>query len=79
MNKGFMPYENGKDSFTIGDELIVENHLDRIKIYGLLELTKDKVGLQYAYAVKRIANAIIAELKYGDIPEHIEESNSAMI
>ena len=79
MKKGFIPYDNERDSLLIGDELTIENYLDRIKLYGLLELTKDKQGLQYAYALKRIVNTVIEELKYGNVPERIEELNSDLI
>ncbi len=39
----FMAYENETDSFTIG-AMTVENRLDRISIYGSLDITKDKEG-----------------------------------
>ena len=70
--KGFMPYANESDTVTIGNELTVENRLDRISISGSIELTKDKEGLQYAYELKRIIDATIEELKNKDLPEHIE-------
>ena len=70
--KGFMPYANESDVFTIGDELTIENRLDKVSISGSIELTKDKQGLQYAYELKRIIDATITELKNKDLPEHIE-------
>ena len=45
MKKGFMPYENEIDSLKVGDDLTIENRLDKISIYGSVELTKDKEGL----------------------------------
>ena len=68
--KGFIPYENEADSLTLG-ELTIENRLDRVSISGTIELTKDKEGLQYAYELKRIIDATIAELKNKDLSEHI--------
>ena len=77
--KGFMPYANESDTFTIGNELTVENRLDRISISGSIELTKDKQGLQYAYELKRIIDATIEELKHSDLPEHIEIAPVEMV
>ena len=70
--KAFMAYQNESDSLTIGKELTVENRLDRISIYGSVELTKDKEGLRYAYELKRIVDSAIEALKGKDLPDHIE-------
>jgi hypothetical protein len=78
-NKPFLAYQNESDSFTIGSDLTIENRLDRISIYGSLELTKDKEGLQYAYELKCIIDATIAELKNKDLPEHIEIATVEMV
>ena len=32
--KGFMPYANESDTLTIGNDLTIENRLDRISITG---------------------------------------------
>ena len=71
-NKPFLAYQNESDSFTIGSDLTIENRLDRISVNGSLELTKDKEGLQYAYALKRIVDSAIEALKGKDLPERIE-------
>ena len=41
----FTPYQNEAQSLGI-DELTVENRLDRISVYGSIELTRDQAGLQ---------------------------------
>lgn len=51
MNKVFLAYENETDSFTIG-EMTVENRLDRISLYGSVDLTRDKVGLEICYVIE---------------------------
>jgi len=79
MPKGFLPYENESDSLNIGEELTIENRVDRISISGSIELTKDKQGLQYAYELKRIIDATIEELKHSDLPEHIEIAPVEMV
>ena len=58
--------------FTIGG-ITVENRLDRISIYGSLDITKDKEGLENALKLKRIIDASIEALKRDkSLPEHIE-------
>lgn len=72
MQTAFMAYENETDSLTIG-AMTVENRLDRISIYGSLDITKDKDGLEYALKLKRIIDASIDALKRAkSLPEHIE-------
>ena len=79
MKKGFMPYENEIDSLKVGDDFTIENRLDKISIYGSVELTKDKEGLQYAYALKRVIDATIEALKYKDLPDHIQIAETDMV
>lgn len=68
----FMAYENEIDSLLI-DNLTVENRLDRISIYGSLDLTKDRQGLEFAMKLKRIVDASIDALKRDrNLPDRIE-------
>ncbi len=72
MPTALMAYENETDSLTIGG-ITVENRLDRISIYGSLDITKDKEGLEYALKLKRIIDASVDALKRDkSLPEHIE-------
>lgn len=64
-------FENESDAITIGG-LSIENRLDRISIYGSLDLTRDKQGLQQALALKEIFDAVVFSLSSGELPEHIE-------
>lgn len=67
----FMAYENEKDSLQI-DTLTVENRLDRISIYGSIDITKDVHGLESALKLKRIIDASIDALKRDkNLPDHI--------
>lgn len=67
----FMAYENETDSFLI-DNLTVENRLDRISLYGSLDLTKDRRGLEAALKLKRLVDASIDALKRDrNLPDHI--------
>ncbi|HEX5329523.1 hypothetical protein [Sulfuricurvum sp.] len=68
----FMAYENETDSFQI-DNLSVENRLDRISIYGSLDITKDKHGLEAALKLKRLIDASIDALKRDKhLPDQVE-------
>jgi lantibiotic modifying enzyme len=72
MNKGFMAYENETDSFSIGG-MTIENRLDRISVYGSLDISKDKEGLENALKLKRIIDASIDALKRDkNLPNRIE-------
>lgn len=72
----FMAYENEVDSFLI-DNLTVENRLDRISLYGSLELTKDRQGLESALKLKRIIDTSIDALKRDkNLPNRIEIKTS---
>lgn len=66
-----LAYKNEEDTLTIGDDLTIENRLDKISIYGSIKISKDKKGLQNAYELKRIIDAAIEVLKYEDLPEKI--------
>lgn len=70
--KAFMAYENETDSFLI-DNLTVENRLDRISLYGSIDITKDRAGLEYALKLKRVIDASIDALRRDKrLPDHIE-------
>lgn len=68
----FMAYENETDSFLINN-LTIENKLDRISLYGSLEITKDISGLEHALKLKRVIDAAIDALKRDkQLPESIK-------
>lgn len=68
----FMAYENEIDSFLINN-LTIENKLDRISLYGSLEITKDITGLEHALKLKRVIDAAIYALKRDkQLPESIK-------
>jgi hypothetical protein len=62
MQQPFMAYENDTDGFTTG-ELQIKNALDVITIEGILEITKDRQGLEAALKLKRAVDAAIDALK----------------
>jgi hypothetical protein len=65
------PYQNEEESFAISD-LTVENRVDRVSVYGSIELTKDKAGLEQAKALKEVIDAVVAALEAEkSLPDHI--------
>ena len=43
----FKPYANEADTFQIG-ELTIENRIDRISLFGTLDITLDREGMKKA-------------------------------
>ncbi|MDD4856137.1 MAG: hypothetical protein PHQ22_08465 [Sulfuricurvum sp.] len=75
----FMAYENEVDSLQINN-MTVENRLDRISLYGFLELTKDRQGLEYALKLKQIIDASIDALKRDkNLPDQIKVKKAESI
>jgi hypothetical protein len=66
----FAPYQNESDCIQI-DELTIENRVDRVSIYGSIDLTKDKAGLAASRELKKILSMILAELEKTDLPDQI--------
>ena len=59
------PFENEAESLQI-EELTIENRLDRISIYGNLEITRDKAGLNRARQLQRILADTVRALEQAD-------------
>jgi len=60
--KTITPFANEADSVGIGD-LTIENRADRVSIYGSLDLTRDKQGLEYARALKGLLDKVVRVLE----------------
>lgn len=72
MPTAFLAFENETESFSIG-AMTVENRLDRVSIYGSLDITKDKEGLENALKLKRIIDSSIDALRRNkNLPQRIE-------
>jgi hypothetical protein len=56
------PFANEAQALSIGD-LNVENRLDRISLFGSVDLTKDKRGLQHARILRAVLEATVAALE----------------
>jgi hypothetical protein len=71
MNKTISPFANESESLGIGD-LTIENRTDRISIYGNIDLTRDKSGLEHARMLKAVLDRVVQVLESeGDLPDRI--------
>ena len=64
------PFKNEEESIQLGD-LTIENRLDRLELYGSLQITKDKAGLKLAKSLKEIIDATLLALQSEKLPDHI--------
>ncbi len=64
-------FQNETESLTIS-ELTIENRLDRVSIYGSVDITRDKQGLEYVLDLKRQIDAIAEYLKNEELPDRVE-------
>ncbi|QAU34103.1 hypothetical protein [Janthinobacterium sp. 17J80-10] len=66
----FEPFKDDATVLTL-DGLTVENRLERIEIYGSLQVTRDKPGLELARELKRVLDATVRALEGETLPERI--------
>lgn len=72
----FKAFETATESHSIHD-LTVENDVDRVNLYGNLQLTKDQAGLAAAKALQSILNNVVSALEAEvDLPAQIETKDS---
>ena len=64
------PFSNEADALGIGG-LSIENRLDRISIYGSIDITRDREGLVHAERLKSLFEAIVATMHDEHLPESI--------
>lgn len=65
------PFANESESLSVG-ELTIENRTDRVVLYGSLELTKDKAGLEHARILEATLRSIVHALQSDqNLPERV--------
>lgn len=77
----FKPFENESQTLTITNlvtpnfisDLQIENRVDRVSIFGNLDITKDKKGLAVAKDLKSLLDSVVVELSSTNLPECIKE------
>ena len=62
MKKTISPFTSESESLGIGD-LTIENRTDRISIYGTIDLTRDKAGLEHARMLKAVLDQVVQVLE----------------
>ena len=62
MRQTISPFANESESLEIGD-LTIENRTDRISIYGSIDLTRDKAGLEHARMLKAVLDKVVQALE----------------
>jgi hypothetical protein len=65
----FLPFS---DQALKIDELSIESSEDQVALYGDINITRDKAGLQKALELKAVLEATIEALQKEDLPEKIE-------
>jgi hypothetical protein len=68
--KVISPFKNESECLQIGS-LTVENRLDRVSIFGSIEITRDKVGLAAARELKSILDLTLTELESAELPDKV--------
>lgn len=72
----FKPFENATESHSIHD-LTLENDIDRVNIYGNLQLSKDQAGLDAAKALQAFLNSVVGALEAEvNLPQQIQTKDS---
>jgi len=64
------PFGNESDCINLGG-LTIENRLDRVSIFGTLDLTLDREGLAYARQLKEVLDLTVAEMEQAELPDKI--------
>lgn len=75
----FKPFQQGTESHSIHD-LTLENDLDRINVYGNLQIGKDQAGLAAAKALQVYFNEIVSALEQEkDLPEQLPTASETEV
>jgi hypothetical protein len=65
------PYQNESEAVEISD-LKIENRLDRVTVYGRIDLTHDKAGLENARTLKQLLDDVVRTLEADPaLPDHV--------
>lgn len=64
------PFANESEALQI-DELTIENRTDRVSIYGSIDITRDRRGLERARRLARLLGAILERLSREELPEEM--------
>lgn len=68
--KGIKPFANESDCLQIGG-ITIENRVDRVSIFGSIDITRDKEGLAVARELKSILDLTLTELESAELPDKV--------
>lgn len=65
-------FENESDVITL-QELSIENRLDRVSVFGNVDITRDKQGLELALKLQCIVNGLVEALEQAqdELPDQV--------
>lgn len=67
----FEPYANESDVLTLGN-LSIENRVDRLRVHGDADITRDRRGLAIAQRLKAVLDATVRALEAdGALPDEV--------
>jgi len=64
----FSPFKNEADRVQIGG-LSIENRLDRVSLYGSLDITLDQEGLETVRELMEVFSLTLLEMTHTDLPD----------
>ena len=70
---GFHPFINERECLQISG-VTIENRLDRILLFGFIDLTRDQAGLHRARELKDVLDLVVAAMESTRLPETISVS-----
>lgn len=71
-SKAFAPFGPDAQVQTI-DQMTVENDPAQVSVYGRLDITRDRAGLDNARALVALLNAVVARLEAESaLPDHAQ-------
>lgn len=73
--KRFSPFKNEADRVQING-LIIENRLDRVRIYGSLDITLDQEGLEVVRKLMEVFSLTLLELTHTELPDKYSKLRS---
>lgn len=65
------PFQNESECLQING-LTIENRLDRVSLYGSLDITRDKEGLEKVVKLKEIVDSVVAAMTDVELPDKVE-------
>lgn len=66
----FKPFQNESQSIAIGN-LTIENRLDKISLFGDIDISRDKEGLARGRLLLTLIESVVASLESVELPDAI--------